>query len=103
MKPLFHYFGVDPPSSSELGNFLTEFHCTAEKERKPGSKVIDIQSCSACASIDVFNCVCKGEGQLLYSVTSCFSHVIARNTDRVPRSEEHTSELQSLAYLVCRL
>src|SRR2546425_8633924 len=24
-------------------------------------------------------------------------------TDHVPRSEEHTSELQSLAYLVCRL
>src|SRR2546425_6721865 len=23
--------------------------------------------------------------------------------DRIPRSEEHTSELQSLAYLVCRL
>src|SRR5687767_15380154 len=23
--------------------------------------------------------------------------------DRMPRSEEHTSELQSLAYLVCRL
>src|SRR6266545_7255870 len=27
----------------------------------------------------------------------------ADSTDRAPRSEEHTSELQSLAYLVCRL
>src|SRR2546425_7566635 len=26
-----------------------------------------------------------------------------RKTPRAPRSEEHTSELQSLAYLVCRL
>src|SRR2546425_3092700 len=26
-----------------------------------------------------------------------------RDDDREPRSEEHTSELQSLAYLVCRL
>src|SRR2546425_9614515 len=26
-----------------------------------------------------------------------------RDTRRFPRSEEHTSELQSLAYLVCRL
>src|SRR2546425_5558049 len=26
-----------------------------------------------------------------------------RRADRLPRSEEHTSELQSLAYLVCRL
>src|SRR2546425_7858937 len=28
---------------------------------------------------------------------------IVRRTDSKPRSEEHTSELQSLAYLVCRL
>src|SRR2546425_2722526 len=28
---------------------------------------------------------------------------LARNPDIVARSEEHTSELQSLAYLVCRL
>src|SRR2546425_11043844 len=27
----------------------------------------------------------------------------ARSGSRAPRSEEHTSELQSLAYLVCRL
>src|SRR5687767_15495961 len=31
-------------------------------------------------------------------------HVVGHvRVDRVPRSEEHTSELQSLAYLVCRL
>src|SRR2546425_1729270 len=28
---------------------------------------------------------------------------VPRNPQRNPRSEEHTSELQSLAYLVCRL
>src|SRR5205823_6836015 len=31
------------------------------------------------------------------------STTIARNVDVETRSEEHTSELQSLAYLVCRL
>src|SRR2546425_4716640 len=30
-------------------------------------------------------------------------HAAAGGADRVMRSEEHTSELQSLAYLVCRL
>src|SRR5205823_10006219 len=30
-------------------------------------------------------------------------HRVHAPEDRVPRSEEHTSELQSLAYLVCRL
>src|SRR2546425_3360198 len=28
---------------------------------------------------------------------------VVRRVRRLPRSEEHTSELQSLAYLVCRL
>src|SRR5687767_15474738 len=28
---------------------------------------------------------------------------VHRDTEATPRSEEHTSELQSLAYLVCRL
>src|SRR2546425_5959877 len=28
---------------------------------------------------------------------------VADSRDHIPRSEEHTSELQSLAYLVCRL
>src|SRR5687767_15361368 len=32
------------------------------------------------------------------------THRLSRDVDRrSPRSEEHTSELQSLAYLVCRL
>src|SRR2546425_5589133 len=31
------------------------------------------------------------------------SNTWMRRGGRVPRSEEHTSELQSLAYLVCRL
>src|SRR2546425_8044071 len=46
------------------------------------------------------------------SWTTCGAPVTARAAspwrsvrvnDRLPRSEEHTSELQSLAYLVCRL
>src|SRR2546425_7788832 len=31
------------------------------------------------------------------------AHVVLDQDDGEPRSEEHTSELQSLAYLVCRL
>src|SRR5919201_4331782 len=57
-KPVFHYFGINAPSCSELGNFFKEFHSAAEKERKPWSKIINLQS-SACASIDIFNCICK--------------------------------------------
>src|SRR2546425_5306297 len=34
----------------------------------------------------------------------CFCHALLRHSlERQKRSEEHTSELQSLAYLVCRL
>src|SRR5688500_19207510 len=32
-----------------------------------------------------------------------FDQLVARRTERVPRSEEHTSELQSPCNLVCRL
>src|SRR2546425_8206195 len=31
------------------------------------------------------------------------SNLVLESNSAVPRSEEHTSELQSLAYLVCRL
>src|SRR5205823_12175208 len=35
---------------------------------------------------------------------ACVEVIVADSDDRaLPRSEEHTSELQSLAYLVCRL
>src|SRR3989441_2625765 len=34
---------------------------------------------------------------------SCVPFAAQSRDDPVPRSEEHTSELQSLAYLVCRL
>src|SRR2546425_4992917 len=41
-------------------------------------------------------------------VDACFDRPLAKelgakSVNRVDRSEEHTSELQSLAYLVCRL
>src|SRR2546425_7773510 len=43
-----------------------------------------------------------GGGALLRCALPCQRH--DRSTHgRLPRSEEHTSELQSLAYLVCRL
>src|SRR2546425_5481408 len=38
-----------------------------------------------------------------YSSAGCAAASIARRTASTSRSEEHTSELQSLAYLVCRL
>src|SRR2546425_2222795 len=33
----------------------------------------------------------------------CARNAAGRSETTIPRSEEHTSELQSLAYLVCRL
>src|SRR6478609_5967294 len=46
-----------------------------------------------------------GERMTLYVPEVAGARVIAnvRENARVARSEEHTSELQSLAYLVCRL
>src|SRR5690625_5956742 len=35
--------------------------------------------------------------------TSPYTHFLARATNILPRSEEHTSELQSRGHLVCRL
>src|SRR5687767_15634510 len=37
------------------------------------------------------------------SSSNCRARSAAARECRAPRSEEHTSELQSLAYLVCRL
>src|SRR2546423_7378351 len=37
------------------------------------------------------------------SIALSLERLAQRNARRLPRSEEHTSELQSLAYLVCRL
>src|SRR5205823_11393610 len=47
-----------------------------------------------------------GNGQVLENVTDVTritSQPIYTHYNVIPRSEEHTSELQSLAYLVCRL
>ena len=43
-------------------------------------------------------------GMMLIICADIFSrNVLNHPLNGVPRSEEHTSELQSLAYLVCRL
>src|SRR5258708_12602409 len=38
-----------------------------------------------------------------YLSTKSYSHRLAGNANRISRSEEHTSELQSPDHLVCRL
>src|SRR2546425_6123350 len=47
--------------------------------------------------------VVDDRGRVLYQRNADRFSVPASNTKLVVRSEEHTSELQSLAYLVCRL
>src|SRR2546428_2115726 len=42
-------------------------------------------------------------GERLHRLRRRFRHEQGRNRGRVPRSEEHTSELQSRSDLVCRL
>src|SRR2546425_8186891 len=42
-------------------------------------------------------------GRTRFSAMSCRSPCVRDGLLKISRSEEHTSELQSLAYLVCRL
>src|SRR3712207_7053999 len=45
---------------------------------------------------------CRGEGRRAVQVLRTRQHLVRRHA-HAPRSEEHTSELQSRQYLVCRL
>src|SRR5205823_13445781 len=45
----------------------------------------------------------RGAASGLDAGSGCSGHVVSSPSGTARRSEEHTSELQSLAYLVCRL
>src|SRR5258707_11724824 len=63
-------------------------------DRRPSSRTANIWPCSRCAVIESSRCACSAP-------TPAISRRILKI--RSPRSEEHTSELQSRQYLVCRL
>src|SRR3712207_8853172 len=71
----------------------------AQKVRSSQAMLASLRARHSCSSPTVgFSVV----GRLLFEPTTC---TVAKVTPRAPptRSEEHTSELQSRQYLVCRL
>src|SRR5687767_15317683 len=73
--------------------------------RQPGE--LQTTGRKICLAIGVFDGVHLGHQQVIrQTIADARQHEassVALTFDRHPRSEEHTSELQSLAYLVCRL
>src|SRR2546425_9102343 len=64
------------------------------------TKLLEMAALDEQALTRAFQAFLKRDRQLAYSVILHDQDVDASETER---SEEHTSELQSLAYLVCRL
>src|SRR5205823_14442161 len=92
----FFFFMIRPPPISTLFPYTTLFRScrllTTKIYCAPFHATSDDSSMSRCGStIAAFRKVVKAQG---------WPH---DNGDDPSRSEEHTSELQSLAYLVCRL
>src|SRR2546425_7075208 len=58
--------------------------------------------CCGCASAALGPC-CRGQVRCLRAFGPALGRGLLSRSDAGIRSEEHTSELQSLAYLVCRL
>src|SRR5205823_10519258 len=81
-----------------------------EEERETAAEVVHPKP-RRHRRLHVGDAVGEREGELLGGGRARLTDVVARDRDGVPawqppgavRSEEHTSELQSLAYLVCRL
>src|SRR2546425_4560492 len=89
------------PPRSTLFPYTTLFRSTLTKSLrvlKPGGKLISISGPPEPEFARQL-----GLGRMLELVMGLLSFRIRRQAKRHQRSEEHTSELQSLAYLVCRL
>src|SRR2546423_7906367 len=90
------------PPRSTLFPYTTLFRSKAPRrvhERSSGAAGID-----CCVGLDDVGNLVSVLGR--ESAPQCADHARRQGllqSERTPRSEEHTSELQSLAYLVCRL
>src|SRR3546814_2135714 len=80
---------------AQLRRFHEEVHADREKEGQPPGELVDVEA-RGDAIFHIFDAVGDGEGQFLHLRRAGFLHMIAGDGDAVERSEEHTSELQSL-------
>src|SRR6266404_7659616 len=104
------FFGLDPEKGApEIGQYLTLIHPQDQASMAETIKTMFQEHCGC----DVTKRIVRPDGQVRY-VRCVASPAIeqevfkgflgtAMDVTEQERSEEHTSELQSLAYLVCRL
>src|SRR3712207_6883627 len=90
------------PPRSTLFPYTTLFRSAGVQERQPAQVEHEAGRPPALHPAQLF-VECVGVLEIELS-TERYSHRVARQRlDGQPRSEEHTSELQSRQYLVCRL
>src|SRR5947209_12347571 len=83
---LFFFFMIRRPPRSTLFTYTTLFRSRGRSHQPPGAQRGDVPRSEARGGPGGTAHLCQGRPRL-----------------RRPRSEEHTSELQSRQYLVCRL
>src|SRR5205823_10916891 len=101
---------IDYPPRSTLFPYTTLFRSAIEKlinVREAAGYLDEGARCQACGYLHETNLACPtGDRPSARSHPSISSNGAGRvsltREELVERSEEHTSELQSLAYLVCR-
>src|SRR5205823_13439751 len=95
---LFFFSMLRPPPRPTLFPYTTLFRSTVSVQQSdPANGSFTAASLAASGFTD------RGGGVYLFNGTASAAVITIRNLVFQPRSEEHTSELQSLAYLVCRL
>src|SRR5205823_15064119 len=102
--PSFFLLVLLRPLCSTLFPYTTLFRSCRRRARR-----LRRRRARCCLSLSYGRLSLLGAGARLLKAPACSSvcfRVLCSNTEtdrRTGRSEEHTSELQSLAYLVCRL
>src|SRR2546425_2633733 len=98
----FFFLMIRPPPRSTLFPYTTLFRsvCQTRKPRKPDESTVELTTQiggSVTDGLAYLGALTKLGGRAAYFT------FVAPFRGKPLRSEEHTSELQSLAYLVCRL
>src|SRR3989441_1777815 len=110
--PLFFFFlMIRRPPRSTLFPYTTLFRSSTVYRTGPSLRLMSISEISAASALPVrrrtrmsaMAASAFGLGALRIEATSSSERPLTTGTWGTTRSEEHTSELQSLAYLVCRL
>src|SRR3989441_9766417 len=95
-----HSYYVDPETAEEMSRLMRQDRLVTQAMGGPLPEPHDLQKMQS-----ILDVAC-GPGGWVIDVAWRYSHLQVVGVDiseTAIRSEEHTSELQSLAYLVCRL